>query len=268
MILSSKSLLALSFAMSLVLPSMSQAQAPQTPAVVPPPPAAPRTALMSLIGNSIMLAQHHNQTGTRMEPDGRNNIEIKDTVFDNAAVQAANTVLKRLEPKVQTVMMLTQDAGLYKAQNEMFDSVGANKDNRDFLLSLLKARNVDRLILITKFRADAQLKMADSYTGTGYIEGLGFYIDDTLEVLDTRTRNTALGILAPFAYVKLRLIDGKTLAVLAEKTVRQSHVVPNASATANGLYTWNILTGAQKIDYLDDLLAKAMNEAMPRLLAK
>ncbi|MFL6657212.1 MAG: hypothetical protein ACJ8GW_04010, partial [Massilia sp.] len=254
--------------LSLVLPGTSQAQAPQTPATVPTPPAAPRTALMSLIGDSIMLAQHRDQTGTRMEPDARNIIPITDTVFDNAAVQAANTALKRIEPSVQTVMMLTQDTGLYKAQNDMFDAVEANKDNREFLKSLLKARNVDRLILVTKFRADAQLKLANSYTGSGHIEGLGFYIDDALNVLDLGTRNTALGILAPFAYVKLRLIDGKTLAVLAEKTVRQSHVVPNASATANGQYTWNILTGAQKIAYLDDLLGKAMDEGMPRLLAK
>lgn len=253
----SKALLVLLSTLSLVLAGASQAQA------------APRSyAVMSLIGNSISLSQFKPETGSRLEDDGRSIFPIQDTVFDNAAVQSANSIIKKLEPGAQTHMMLTQDQGLYKAQNDMFESVGANKDNREFLKSLLKARGVTHLVLITKYRAEAEFKLVDSYTGHGRVEGLGFYIDDTLETRDTGTLNTANGIIAPFAYVKLRLIDATTLDVIREKYVRESQVVANASATANGRYTWDILTGKQKIDYIEHLLTKAMDDTVPQLLAK
>jgi len=253
----SKVVLVLMSSVLLLLPGLSQAQA------------KPRSyAVMSLIGNSISLAQYLPETGSRIEGDNRSIIEIKDTVFDNAAVLSANATIKKMDPLAQTHLMLTQDQGLYKAQNEMFDAVDANKDNREFLKSLLKARAVTHLVLITKYRGEAWLRLEESYTGHGRLEGLGFYIDDTLVTRNTKTLNTATGIIAPFAYVKLRLIDAATLDVLNEKYVRESQVVGNANATANGMYTWNILTGKEKIAYLQGLLAKAMDEAMPRLLGK
>lgn len=203
-------------------------------------------AVLSLVGDAISLVAFKPETGSRIADDTRNVQPVKDAVFDTAAIQAANNMIKQVEPGAQTVLMLTQDQGLYKAQNDMFDSAGANKDNRDFLLSLLKNRPVTHLVLITKHRGEAQLKLADSYVGKGRIEGLGFYIDDTLSTMNQKTLNSSRGILAPFAYVKLRLIDAKTLEVLAEKYVKESIVVGNSSATANGQQTWNILSGTEK----------------------
>lgn len=225
-------------------------------------------AVMSLVGNEISLVAFKPETGSRLADDNRNVQPVKDAVFDTAAIQAANNMIKQVEPGAQTVLMLTQDQGLYKAQNDMFDAAGANKDNRDFLLSLLKNRPVTHLVLITKHRGEAQFKLVESYVGKGRVEGLGFYIDDTLTTINQKTLNSSRGVLAPFVYVKLRLIDAKTLEVLAEKYVKESTVVGNASATANGQQTWNILTGAEKISYIEHLLGSAMAETVPRLLAK
>jgi hypothetical protein len=230
---------------------------------------APRSyAVMSLIGDEISLVAFKPETGSRLADDNRNVQPVKDAVFDTAAIQAANGMIKKVEPGAQTVLMLTQDQGLYKAQNDMFDAAGSNKDNRAFLLSLLKNRPVTHLVLITKHRGEAQFKLVESYIGKGRVGGLGFYIDDSLVTINQKTLNSSRGVLAPFAYVKLRLIDAKTLEVIAEDHVKESTVVGNSSATANGQQTWNILTGPEKIRYLEDLLGDAMTEGVPRLLAK
>jgi hypothetical protein len=51
--------------------------------------------------------------------------------------------------------------------------------------------------------------------------------------------------------------------VLSENYVQESTVVANSSATENGMYTWNILTGAEKISYIEDLLGRAVVKLVP-----
>ena len=159
-------------------------------------------AVMSLVGNALHVYGVRPAVGTRTEAETRNVLEITDQVFDIAALESANKTIKHVHPGATVVLMMTQDAGLYKAQNSMFESPDANTENRDYLISLLKERGVSHLLLITKQRDFAQFKLTNGAAGTGQLEGLGFYIDDTTEFRTVNTSESSSGMVGPFAYLK------------------------------------------------------------------
>jgi hypothetical protein len=223
-------------------------------------------ALLSLAGDQISMVTFGAETGSRIDQNHKNITEVKTPVFDEATVQAANAVIKKIQPSVTTVMLITPDQGLYQAQNKMFDAPESNVENRTFLKSLLKDRPVTHLILITKYHSDARIQVGREAVGNGKIEGLGFYMDNVLEVLNQTTLNSGKGILAPFAYIKVRLLDAKTLELVREVTATESISIGNYKPEETGFAAWNILSSSEKVTHLQKLLGLAMEHTIPKLL--
>ncbi|MGO4380746.1 hypothetical protein AB4Z19_20910 [Pseudoduganella sp. RAF19] len=225
-----------------------------------------KIGIMALSGNSMSTYNFVTQTGTRVAQLARNLVPLKNTAFDEVTVQAANKAVLKAEPATPTAMILTLDAELYQAQNAMFDSPEANKANLDYLQGLLKQRNVTHLILVTKLNADAEVKFSRSHESTGRFEGLGFYLDNGVEITEDATGQFGRGIIMPFAYVKLRLIDASTMKVVKEVYQKQSCTIGNMKGE-NGLYAWNAITSDEKVRNMESLLNAAMEKGVPQLLA-
>ena len=231
--------------------------------------AAPRSyAVMSLVGDAISLHTIRPSVGIRSEAETKNVLPIAEPVFDAAALRAANTAIKEVEPGAKIVLMMTQDAGLYQAQNAMFDEAHANKDNRDYLSSLLKDRGVTHLLLITKERDNARFKLTNGYAGKGSLEGIGFYIDDTTRFHDSETSDSSQGMLGPFVYVKVRLLDAATLKPVRQIRAIVSTILVRPSALPNAMEMWTSMASAKKVEHIEDLLDKAMKEAIAPVLAR
>jgi hypothetical protein len=230
---------------------------------------APRSyAVMSLVGDAITVHAIRPSVGTRGEAESRNVLPITETVFDTAALRYADGAIKQAQPGAKTVLMMTSDAGLYAAQNAMFDAAHLNKENRDYLISLLKDRGVTHLLLVTKERDSARFKLTNGAAGKGSLEGLGFYIDETTRLRNGDTQDSARGMLGPFAYVKVRLLDASTLAVVREISATQSRIIIEPSASSNAVDIWATMPSTKKITYLEELICEAMQEAIPKVLAK
>ena len=229
--------------------------------------AAPVYAVMSLVGDNISTEVFTRVIASRTEGNLKKMLPIESAVFDQAAVQAANGVVKRQKPGVKTVLMVSADKELHLQQNGMFETVEANKANREYLQNLLKNRGASRLILITKYKYDAEFQVANEHIGSGKIEGLGFYIDNETKLLNNSNFVSANGYVAAYAYAKVRLIDAATLNVLKEVVVKRSDVNANYNAPTADAMPWDALTSAQKITWLQDVLGGAMDEAIPKLLA-
>lgn len=224
-------------------------------------------AVMSLVGNAISLHTIRPAVGTRNDAETRNLLPIAEPVFDAAALRAANAAIKEVEPAAKIVLMMTQDAGLYAAQNAMFDEAHANKDNRDYLVSLLKDRGVSHLLLITKERDNARFRATNGFVGKGSLEGLGFYIDDTMRFRNSDTADSSQGMVGPFAYVKVRLLDAATLQLVRQARAINSTILVLPSALPNAMDMWTAMTSAKKVEHLENLLNDAMKEAIPPALA-
>jgi hypothetical protein len=205
--------------------------------------------------------------GGRVPGENRIVVNYPSSVFDQAALVAAGSAIKAAVPEARSTLMMSQDLALYQAQNAMFEAPAANKDNRDYLLSLLQQQKVSHLVLITKLRDNAALKLANGVAGHGRLEGLGFFVDDTIEVRSQESRELRNGIVAPFAYVTIRLLDARTLEVVREVRVTESTIVARPSTDA-AVGTWAAVSDADKVSYLGHLLTQAVTAAMPQLLPR
>ncbi len=221
-------------------------------------------AVLSLVGDHLTTIGERTQTGTTINQNDRNVVALTDKMFDEAAIKSANATIKKSWPATQTTMLITPDPGLYKAQNAMFDAPLAHADDRAFLKSLLTARKVSHLILITKARADTEIRLENWASGTGTLEGLGFYVDNMTELKSATSLKLGKGFIAPYAYLKVRLIDANTLEVLRE--VVQKKTVPMGNYNRESLSAWDVYSAKQKIEQLQDVLEIAVRDAVGKLI--
>jgi len=227
-------------------------------------------AILSLAGDSITSATWVNGTGTKLDATDYQVFPLpaNNTTFDDAAIRAASAALKTVQPDAAPFLMLTTDAELHQAQNAMFDHPEQQQANRDYLKTLWKDHPVSHLILITKYRATPEVKFLQQSEGNGKVEGLGFYMNNNVHVTSYGGKNneSSQGILMPYAYIKLRLIDTSTMRVVREVTRKESEVVTYPADAERAVRTWDALTPKQKTEYLDTLLRRAVTEGVPKLL--
>lgn len=247
------------FSMAVLL-SSAAAQADTTP--------ARSYAVLSLAGDSLALHVYRHQVGSRTDSSPREVNAVDDPVFDQMAIIAARTTLLRLRPGARLRLMMTQDRELYRAQNDMFEHPDKQQENREFLKTLLKEQGVTHALVITKFRGNAELKLLNTTEGSGYLEGLGFYVDDMIETRNTSDQTYSRGMLAPFAYVRVRLVDALTLNVIAEGTAKQSAVIVRPSAESSGMETFVNMTGPDKVKHIRTALESAMESVLPGVMAE
>lgn len=229
--------------------------------------------ILSLAGDAISTVTYVPEIGKRTDTNDKQTYSLGgNTAFDESAIRAASAAVQALQPQAGRFLMLSTDAELHTMQNAMFDDPAANQGNRDFLKSLWKDQGLTHLILVTKYRADAELKFTNESGGTGKIEGLGFYMDNRVQVTshdEAQNRHeSSQGVLMPFAYVKLRLINAETLAVEREVRLKQSELVTYKNDKERALRTWQALSAKEKTEFLDRLLRDAVASGVPRLLAQ
>jgi hypothetical protein len=69
--------------------------------------------------------------------------------------------------------------------------------------------------------------------GTGMVEGVGFYVDPSTEVLIREKRQNATGFVSAYAFFDVALVDLAKGEVVGEKrvTANQATAAPNSVAT-------------------------------------
>lgn len=228
--------------------------------------AAPRTyAVLSLAGNSVTTVLERENTGSKLDQNYRTVMAIAEPLFDEAFIHGANTAIKQKQPDAKTVLLLTADQELYKAQNDMFDAAASNADNRTYLKSLLTNRGATHLVLVTKAHGEAEVRIGHDRIGKGRLEGLGFYMNNGVEILNTESLDRGRGVLAPYVYVKVRLIDAASMAVLHEEVLRQVIPIGNYEPGKDQA-AWNTLSSKDKVVYLQEAIKTAMEEVVPKVL--
>jgi hypothetical protein len=216
---------------------------------------APRTyAVMSLIGDKISVVGHRATVGSSIDRNRQGAMTVQGHALDDMAVLAASDAISRFDPPASIVMLASNDPTLYELQDELFEP---QQRSRALLASAIRdpiqGQHATHLILIRKHRGDAAMRMQVQYVGSGKLEGVGFYVDPTLPTRNLETNEIGSGFLAPFAYIKVTLVDANSMAVIREQTVEESATM----LTGKSLNPLNALTPAQKTAALRSLIVKA-----------
>jgi len=225
-------------------------------------------AVLSLIGDNFTIVYEATATGTNIERNKQEDIPVPGTVFDGAALMAADAAIGKVHAAAKKDLLISNDAGLYRMQGSLFGS-GADADVvlEGLKLALKNSPAATHLILVTKHRGEAKVSLRHEVRGRGKLEGLGFYIDNSIGILREDTKETGTGMIAPYAYMTVRLIDTRNWTVIREKTMDNSTTFANAGNREQTMNAWEALTAKEKEIALKQLIRETLGETVEEVLA-
>jgi hypothetical protein len=148
---------------------------------------------------------------------------------------AADDAIKRALPGAQSVMLEVHDPAVYAAQSRALDEGGDTRLVLAALGATVAQSKATHLLLFTKQRHEAMLRLRDGSVGSGRLEGLGFYVDRAMRLQNPDTGEYYLGFLSPFAYFRVSLIEAATGKPLGEESVYASDAHASTSNVPPGI---------------------------------
>jgi hypothetical protein len=226
--------------------------------------AAPRkVAVLSLIGDKLEVVYPQMTTGSRLDQNVRHSIDDRAGEFDRFTLGAAAQAIAAVDPAIGTALIGMGRSALHERPEQMFD--GKQVALPGAVVDELVRVQAPYLLLITKYRADAKLSFVNARTGVGSVRGLGFYLDEHTRVRLTEGGADGDGLLAPFAYFRLSLVDVQTGLLVREQSVSLMDVLPMAGRVGV-TEPWNVLDAKQKVAYIERLIKQGLQENMRPLL--
>lgn len=223
----------------------------------------PKIAVVSLIGDAITVDEYVGQTGTMFDPLTHQTFAVSSPLFDQTALLSAQDALKKLYPVAQVATLAPPRAG---SDSDPAKLLATGKvDPANPLIAALRKEGYAQLIVIEKLRAPARMQLRSESVGRGHVKGLGFYVDRKYEIRKIDTGDTTTGFIAPYAYIKLSLVDMDKLAVLRDSPIIQDRVEADFNFRA-GVSPWDALTPAQKTKMLRELVTRGVANALPVLM--
>jgi hypothetical protein len=206
-------------------------------------------AVLSLVGDRLLIVSREMATGSRIDTNKRVFVDVPAPDLDRAMLGAVQVAVKIQAPSAQVVMLETRDPAIFAAQNKTVDESGSGADLLPAVREMAVASKATHLILVTKQRHEAMLRLRDGHIGSGWLEGVGFYVDRTKRLHNSRGEGY-VGFLAPFTYFRISIIELASGKVLAQEAVYASTTTGSQSVQ----HPWDALTAQQKVSRLQSML--------------
>jgi hypothetical protein len=221
-------------------------------------------AVLSLIGDRITIVNHVGETSSRVDRNRREVVEMPPRVLDGVVSASIEREVRQASPGVD-VVMLAGNPTLYAAQGDAVEDPDAAPVVA-MVKPALAGSGVTDLILVTKLRHEASLRMRSGYMGSGKLAGIGFYLDHAMRTQRTDTGASGQGMLAPFAYFRVWRIDLARGEPLAHRDVLASTTVSQARSPS--LMVWEALGAEQKVSIINALTQREAADAVREMLGK
>ena len=219
-------------------------------------------AVLSSVGDRITIVTRNMSTGSNVDTNRREPMELAGPGLDNAVLLAAEDGIKAADPGSSAMLLAPRTALTQNASNAARDGLLDKWMNE--MRGQLASLGATHAIVISKHRGDARLNLASGTTGTGKLEGLGFYVDTSYQVNDDNASQGARGFLASYAYIVIRMVDVQTSKQVGEQLIMASNTaVPGADSSR----AWDAMQPEQKVAALRALATKEVEAAMPALLS-
>lgn len=237
----------------------------QAPAAAPK--GTPKVAVLSLIGDRLLVVGGQMQTGSRLDKNKKDIIPLQTDDLDTATVIAFDKQAQALRPQLEIVLLRAKDASIHQLQD---DVIAGKRDARELLVAvapLARRAGATHLVLFTKSRGEAKVRVDDGSIGSGFVDGLGFYVDRWVRTQKTAEGYAEVGILAPFAYFKAVVVDLDGLKVVGEETSHQARAL-FAKNINEARDPWDYLSAGEKVDALKALSGEGVQQLAARVLAR
>jgi hypothetical protein len=223
-----------------------------------------RYAALSLLADQFDVVFAREQVGSNLDRNQRQSFDAGASAFDRYALQAVQSALQRSQQGTQfTMLTLPTTSRLFKEPDRIFGSRVVALPGP--VVDALIAAKATHLNLLTKVRGEARVPLVDRTTGMGNVRGLGFYVDEALRVIRQDTGEYSTGVLAPFVYLRLSLIDVESGEIVREQLIRAMRAYTTAGR-ADVTQAWQVLSAEEKVDALKQLLEDELAHAVPALI--
>jgi hypothetical protein len=240
--------------LSLLLISAVSAQSAETP--------YKKIAVASLIGDVFTVDIYRKRVGTMIDSNQQEKLPVPTPEFDEVALKAASEAVTKALPSASLAALTVAAAGsdLDPAQFLINGRIAASHR----LGTALRDAGFTHLLVIAKHRGAARLKFASSSVGSGYLQGIGFYIDNSLNTIRLDTQEKSRGMIAPYVYIKLALVDLASLQQIREQVIMDS-TTRSAAGHKEALDAWSAVTSEEKVSLLQELIRENVSAAIPLL---
>jgi hypothetical protein len=229
---------------------------------------APRYAVLSLVGDKMLIVQREMSTGSRLDKNTRMVVELPDNSIDRAVVLAIDDALRRASPGSQPILLGSQRADLYEASYRSMERGDGVARVYHVVKPIVARTPATHLILVTKHRHRAMLRLRDGHVGEGFLEGVGFYVDHGSMMRGVDTNEAENGFIAPFGYMTLSLIELASGRVIAQEHVVGSDATAPIPGERNVGNAWHRLTDQEKVARLTSVIREETARAVPMVLAR
>jgi hypothetical protein len=227
-------------------------------------PSTPSYAVLSLVGDKIDIVTYQPQVGSQLDNNSHQSLVMSQDDLDTVALRAVNSALRATVAGADVVLLAASTPDSFDNQAHMFS--GDHVTLPAEIDAAVRREGATTLVLLTKRRAEASLKVQDGHMAGGKLEGLGFYVDANKHMKNRETGVRSIGFLAPFVYVDLSLIDVATGTVMRRGAITVSQTIGTANH-AEGASPWDALTTQEKVSALKGMLSSELATAIPALLA-
>jgi hypothetical protein len=221
------------------------------------------TVLLSLVADELVMVGERPSIGSNLNKNVRTAMPLSAGVVDAAIGKLMKTELARALPQVNSTVINTPDPALYKGHDNWFNLAGTRVAGD--IVADLRGTGAGEALLLLKHRADAAIQAANGLFGTGQLEGLGYYMNQTDKSDDKHDDLVAgHGWIAPYAYLRLvrvNLADGR---VLSQSRVKAAYLVADKRAEGEA-GPWKNVPDDQKLLVLLDLVQEQLQKHLPLL---
>ena len=224
---------------------------------------ARKYAVLSLIGDEMLVVGAQPATGQRLDRDSRNFLRLDDPIIDKTVLLAANQSLKGATG-ADPVLLFARERPLYAMQQRLMNEGQGMVNLLGHIRPLVQGSGATHLVLFTKARREARMQLSDTALGTGMVEGVGFYVDPFTEIVIRDRQQNATGFVAAFAYFDVALVDLGKGEVVGEQRVSGTRTMaaPNSVATE----VWSGISGADKMRMLQGIIQQEVARTLPALV--
>jgi hypothetical protein len=222
-----------------------------------------KLAIVSMIGHDVDVVVSEAQVGSRLPPK-RERLPLAAGFFDQRATAAMDKLARRFVAADQIVLLSGQDKMWAELQQDALASAAGMNDMVATLADAARQVGCTQVLALMKWRAVAKLRLARSSIGNGMLEGLGFYIDPKLTTVAEGTQMSSIGVLAPFACMRLLHVDAVQVRALGSETAQASTTVTPPTGTL--IDPWDALNSEGKVQMLLDLMEEELGQMVPALL--
>ena len=225
---------------------------------------ARRYALLSLVGNRIEIVDARPEIGSRLSQNRRRFFDDVEGTLDRLVAQAVAAAVNKEGRGAPLSMLALPGSALYDQPERAFD--GRQVVLPGSVVDALEAGKFSHLLLVTKVRDAVRLPLYDSTAGVGAVQGIGFYVDPDLRLRIVETGHAGFGVLAPFVYVRISLVDVASGEVMRDEVLREVRTYATAEKP-DAVNPWEVLSAEQKLEALRQLIQKSIGDAALRLLS-